>query len=242
MTQSDDSKREAARLRKRRQRELAREAARLAAEHLAARREIVEESLAPAVRRNPVMHPDGKNMLVGVRVVIQNGKPMRADPIANLARKSPLFNERHKLAARKFAQDVSDVGSGITAVAVDLQGAGGGCGDGTGGHDAILEQIQALRRLQGGLAAMGDLARGVVRVAIDCLPVSVWAVEVGLEHKAALLQVVAGLTRLANFYSPQREHPIHGNLRSVYYASRAVSGAVLASGSVRPEHVIGQAS
>jgi hypothetical protein len=240
MTTDGFNKREAARLRKRKQRELAREAARLAAEQLAARREIVDESLAPKVRREPVTRADG-SVLVGPRVVVQNGKPMRADPISNLARNSPLFGERHKFAARRLQQDAADVGSGINAAAIDLQGAGGGRGDGTGAHASVFEQIRTMRRLQGGLGAMGNLASGVVRVTVDCIPVSAWATEAGLEHKDAIIQVAAGLSRLAAFYDPTPDHPVHGNIRSAYAAHISGSYTVLASGAVYAVHTSGQA-
>jgi hypothetical protein len=229
---TDQVKREAARTRKRKQRERAREAARLAAEELAARREISDERLAPAVMRNPVMRPDG-SMLVGARVSIVHGRAMHSDPISNLAKNSPLFGDRHKFAARRLQQDVNDVGAGVNASAVDLMGAGGGRGDGTGGHLAILDQIATRERLQSGLATLGGLVSGVVRVVIDCLPVTVWACEAGLETKDALQQVSAGLLRLANFYNPPApDHPIHGNLRSLYASCVSGAYAPCASGAV----------
>jgi hypothetical protein len=224
MATAADQRREGARLRKRRQREKARDAARLTAEALAAKREALDEHLAPAILRKPVLRRDG-TILLGARVTVEHGRATRSDPISNLAKNSPLFGDRHKFAARRLQQDAADVGAGINAAAIDLLGAGGGGrGDGKGGHAAILEQIHTRERLQGGLSSLGPLVSGVVRVVIDCLPVGVWAREAGLEAKEALQQVSAGLLRLANFYNPPpADHPIHGNLRSAYAA--CVSGA-----------------
>src|ERR1700750_2236315 len=112
-------KREAARLRKHRERERRRQKALEVARALAERREQSDEGLAPEVMRRPVLAPTG-NVLVGARVQIVNGRPVRAnglpdrDAIKNLSRNSPLIGDRHYAAARQLQADHAEVGTGIT--------------------------------------------------------------------------------------------------------------------------------
>lgn len=203
------TQRDAARTRKQRQRDRQRERNRLAAEALAAQQERLAEDLAPHVLRTPVMA--GDVMLLGPRVVIVNGRPMRSlphvggDPTANLTRNSPLFTERHQQSARQLQQDWSDVGVGCGVGAMDYLRSGGGSGDGVGGHKAMLAQIAARQRLEGALTFLGAFSPGVCRVVLDCIPVNVWAGEIGWEVGVAIAWLAKALDRLGLFYFPVAE-------------------------------------
>jgi hypothetical protein len=203
-----DQRRGNARLRKQRQRERQREAARLAAEALADRQEKLAEHLAPSVMREVIMDSAGR-MLIGSRVQIVNGRPVRAlalggdiDPVAHS--RSPQITADHKRAARQLQLDWYDVGAGIGVGAVDYLRSGGG-GGGEGGHAAIVAQIAARARLDGAMAHLGALAPSIARVVLDCIPVGVYADEIGEAFPVALELIVAGLSRLARFYWPPRD-------------------------------------
>jgi len=141
----------------RRRREAEAEAVRIEVE--AARRERLDEQLAPGVLRAEIWSapitlpdkvvPDGlggyrmqrgqsrpARMITGPRVEIIDGRPVRmsalgvdSDPIAKLARDSKIVTERHLAAFRRLQQDWADVGAGPNVGAIDYLRAGGGCGD-----------------------------------------------------------------------------------------------------------------
>ena len=192
------TQREAARLKKARQRERQRERARLAAEALAAEREIAAEILAPAVLRRPLMGHDGR-LIRGPRIRIVNARPMRADPIGTC--RDPLITTRHKAASRQLQLDWHDVGCGIGVGAVDYLRSGG-AGDGAGGHDAMLEQIATRLRLDAAMTFLGAFAPYVARVALDGIPIPVWIAEIDATRADGMIRLAAGLTRLAAFYWP----------------------------------------
>lgn len=203
------AQRELAKLRKQRQRQRERERDRLAAEVQAAIYESIAEELAPRILRKPLW--DGERMIVGARVVVENGRPVRAlllvegspaDGHTFLTRNSPQFTARHRQAAHKLQQDWSDVGAGVGVGAMDYLKSGGRSGEGVGGHKAMLAQIDARRRLEAALAFMGAFAPGVMRVVLDCVPVNVWASDVGMTVSDATAWLVLALNRLALFYWP----------------------------------------
>jgi hypothetical protein len=79
---------------------------------------------------------------------------------------------------------------------------GGGQSGKPPGHDAMLAQIEARRRLEAAITYIGVFAPGVVRIAIDSIPVATWATEVGKAYPDACAWLEAGLSRLAAFYWP----------------------------------------
>lgn len=202
-----------------RQRERQREQHRVASEAEAARIEIeaarkerLDEDLAPAVMRNAVTRKidvDGEmveRMIVGPRVQIIDGRPVRAfgpmaDPINRLRLK-----ERQQKAALALQADWRDVGAGLGAGAMDyLRTTGGGGGAVPPGHEAMLGQIAARARLEGALTHLGAFTPAVVRVVLDGIPLSCWAVEAARTVEDARGWIVAALERLAGFYFPPRQ-------------------------------------
>lgn len=207
--------REAARLRKQRQRERQREAARLAAIAQAEKQEANDEHLAPSVMRNavvskPVKKPDGTvlmeaAMLIGPRVQIVNGRAMRADPIATT--KHPDITDAHRRAARQLQLDWNDVGAGVGVGAVDYLRSGGS-GTGEGGHTAMMAQVAARMRLEAATAFLGAFAPSIARVVLDGVPISVWVKEpdpFGTPERTVaegVAWIAAALTRLVAYYDP----------------------------------------
>jgi hypothetical protein len=200
-------KREAARLKKQRQRERRRQAMEFAAVAEAQRleREAIDletrsEELAPAVLRKPILRPDG-SMLRGPLVQIEVGKngALRASHGAAL----PRFSERQNRAARQLQLDWRDVGTGCGAPAVDYGAARGG-GDGDG-NVAMLDQISVRLRLEGALAHLGAFTPAIVRVVLDRIPIPIWGQEAGKTAEEATAWIRAALDRLAQFYWPPRE-------------------------------------
>jgi hypothetical protein len=199
------SNREDWRIRKQRQRERQRDAAKSSAASALDRIEADAECLAPAVMRNAVTAPDG-HMLIGPRTTVANGRVSRADPIAGCK----AFTEAQRHAARKLQLDYNDVGTGIGVGAVDYLRSGGGGGSGDGGHTAILEQCRARARLEGAMASAGALSHALARVVLDGVPISVWVQEpdpYGVERDTAagVAWIGLGLDRLAAFYNPPVE-------------------------------------
>lgn len=219
-------RRELGRARKERHTARKREKARLAAMAEAARLESEEketerrnERLAPAVLRAPVMAKarkatewhDGRPevMLVGPRVQIVDGRPVRAfsvsdgdDPIVKLARENKAFTERHTAAARQLQLDWEDVGGGLGLGAVDYLRTGGGGGGGAI-NEAMLAQAKTRARLDAAMAYLGAFAPSVARVVLDCIPARIWAEETGKTHPEAAVWLALALERLAGFYWPQ---------------------------------------
>lgn len=213
ITDQRAAERERSRTKKQRQRERQREKARLLAiaeaermELEAARRERLDEQLAPAVLRRPIIAADGR-MIVGPRVCIVDGRAERAlslhtmnDPTQNLAMKP-----RERRAAMQLQADWHDVGAGLGVGAVDYLRSGGGGGGATPpGHTAMLDQIEIKRRLDTAIRHLGSFAPAVARVVLDCIPISVWSVEAGLTVENARTWILAGLSRLATGYWPPK--------------------------------------
>jgi hypothetical protein len=200
--------REKARDRKARQRERDRERRRIVAMAEAERLEAIAEDLAPAVMRHPVMM--GGRMLIGARVQIVAGRPVRAmaDPIEDRGPKSLILTETQRTAARQLQLDWHDVGTGINVAAVDYLRSGGGSGGGMGGHAALLAQCKARARLDGAMAHCGAFAPAVARVVLDCIPVSVWADEAGMTAMDGAAWISAALSRLAQFYAVTRDRKV----------------------------------
>lgn len=213
--------------RKQRHEERKREAARLAAIAEAERQEAEtkrterrEEKLAPKVLREPIVapalnattwHPSGRpeTMLVGPRVKIVDGRPVRAfglsaedDPVVKLARENKAITARHTDAARQLQLDWEDVGGGLGLGAVDYLRTGGGGGSGAI-NEAMLDQAKTRARLDGAMAYLGAFAPVVARVVLDCVPVYVWAAEAAKDMVQAVAWLVCALDRLAGFYAPQ---------------------------------------
>jgi hypothetical protein len=222
------SKREKARMRKQKQRQLARENARLAVLVLAAKKETIDESISPGIMRHALYRSDG-SMLIGPRVTIdKNNRPTRSNPIENLVRHSPLFNSNHLFAAKALQSDYDESAQGVNASGIDLTGTGGGGSSDGGGHRAILAQIKVQDRLQGALGCIGSLLAfsGVARVVLHGCPVHVFAEEARIPMPTALIELSAALIRVGNFYNPPSENTSsHNRIRSAHPAR--VSGAVL---------------
>lgn len=234
-------------------READREAERRCAEEQ--RREAYEETLAPAVMRQaiyagekrqpPRRVPDGPwgayiwvdgevitkaQMIVGPRVRILDGKPVRAlavgahNPAAALT-----LSPRQRHAATRLLVDWREVGAGLGLGAVDYMSAGGG-GDhylrAVGAHDSMAAQIVMRERLDGAVRYLGPFGRPIARVILDGIPVRVWQEEENARRSALNARardrvggwmeiipelrdgdavIIAGLTRLADFYSPPED-------------------------------------
>lgn len=197
------AQREAARTKKQRQRDRKRLAVRLAVEREAEMREATAEYLAPAIMRQSITSPDGR-MLVGPRVLVTEGKPARSNALEmEIGLTNRDFTDAMKDAMKKFRLDWSDVGVGINVAAVDYLRSGGGCG-GSGGHQAILEQVRARVRLEGAMAHLGAFAPMVCRVVLDCVPISVWVLEGDpiRTPPEGVADVLLALARLVSFYDP----------------------------------------
>ena len=201
------SSREAARLRKQRQRERQRAAAIAKAKADAQLIEAHAERLTPAILRHPIATPDGR-MLVGARVAIVDGRAVRAMPLWSVsdplgAMDAPGVRDHHILAGRQLQADWHDVGAGLGVPPSDFMRSGGSGGVGPRGHAGMLHQIEVRARLEGALAHAGAFAPSLVRVCLDCIPVGIWAEQVGKAYADALAWIIAGLERLALFYSPE---------------------------------------
>lgn len=199
--------REAARLRKQRQRERQRAAAIEKAKADAQLIEAHAERLTPAILRHPIATPDGR-MLVGARVAIVDGRAVRAMPLWSVsdplgAMDAPGVRDHHILAGRQLQADWHDVGAGLGVPPSDLMRSGGSGGVGPRGHAGMLHQIEVRARLEGALAYAGAFTPSLVRVCLDCIPVGIWADQVGKPYPDALAWIIAGLERLALFYSPE---------------------------------------
>ena len=205
--------RERKRLAKQRERERKRNQAIIAAVALAESAEQLHESMAPVHVRRAVTvgsQTGDVGMLIGARVQIVNGRPVRAapigtlsDPIADRGPKSLRLSSNARRAARELQRDWSDVGAGVTSGVANLMSDGhGGQSGKPPGHDAMLAQIEARRRLDAAVTYMGAFAPGVVRIVIDCIPVATWATEAGKDYGEARAWLEAGLSRLAGFYWP----------------------------------------
>jgi hypothetical protein len=191
----------------------------------ATRAEYIGETLAPAVMREPVRAPDG-HMLLGARVAIVNGRPVRSLP-DQIAR-DPLFahvrlTARQAKAAAIFRMDWEEVGAGIGGGAVDYLRSGGSGGDGQGAHHALVVQLATRARLDAAFAAAGAFSPILARVVLDCIPVSVWARETGQPIEDAMAWLRGGLDRLANYYAPPvperkttQKYPTFGPARESY--------------------------
>jgi hypothetical protein len=222
--------REAARLRKQRQRDRERDANRLAALARLEWEERAAEHLAPRVMREAVCSPpvrapgewllsdvgmtwcEGEiiapgKILVGPRVAIVKGIACRAlaptignNPLDKLSQ-SPLMTRTRRDAAELLQQDWSDVGSGLGVGAVDYLRSGGGTG---GSNLAMLGQIEARCRLVGAATFAGAFVPGLGRVLLDCIPVSVWVTETDPVRTVGegVAWIMAGLDKLAQFYWP----------------------------------------
>lgn len=220
--------REKTRLRVQRHRDSQRETDLAAARLAADRAEAIGERAAPSVLREAIIVRGGY-MLRGRRIDVVDGRAERtlaigvdSDPIAKLVRDSKSITERHKRAARLLQQDWQDAAEGVNAAPVDYERAGGGGGDGTGGHSAVLEQVVTRARLEGALAHLGAFTPCVVRVVLHCVPLGIWMFEENVRRgesdhltpATALAWMVTALDRLAGFYWPKRatfEHLIrHG--------------------------------
>jgi len=165
------------------------------------------EAQAPAILRCPIVSADGV-MLLGARVVIVDGKPERALPLHSVsdplgALDAPGVQHRHIFAGRQLQADWHDVGAGLGVPPSDLLRSGGSGGAGPRGHAGMLHQIEVRRRLEGALAWAGAFAPSLVRVCLDCIPVGIWATQVGKPYPEALSWIIAGLERLALFYNPE---------------------------------------
>jgi len=201
--------RERKRLAKQRERERKRKQAVIAALALAERTEQNDEHLAPQNMRNAITS-DNNRIILGARVRVVNGRPVRSapigtlsDPIADRGPKSLTLSTPARRAARELQRDWSDVGAGLTSGVANLMSDGGGGKSGNPpGHDAMLAQIEARRRLEAAVTYMGVFTPCVVRIAIDSIPVATWAIETGKAYPDACAWLEAGLSRLAAFYWP----------------------------------------
>jgi hypothetical protein len=149
-------------------------------------------------------------MLTGPRVRIINGRPERTNALdMEIGVKNPEFTVMRRWAAREFQCDWHDVGAGVNVAAVDYMRSSGGTG-GDGGHQALMEQVQARARLEGAMAFLGAFAPGVCRVFLDRVPISVWVQET--EPHSTVREGVAwlmlALDRLVLFYDPPSTHRV----------------------------------
>jgi hypothetical protein len=113
------------------------------------------------------------------------------------------LTERQRAAITTLRRDWEEVGGGLGVGATDWLRAGGS-GDGVGGRDAMLAQIGTRARLEGALANLGALAPMMARVALDCIPLAVWAAQAGVGDVDARTRFGGAATRLAAFYWPAK--------------------------------------
>ncbi len=243
--EKDQRRRQARRDKERRRRARRAEAARVAAIAEAERieveardREARAEKLAPQVLRKEIVAPavkatswhDGRAeaVLVGPRVQIVDGRPVRAfglsaedDPVVKLARENKAITDRHTDAARRLQLDWEDVGGGLGLGAVDYLRTGGGGGGGAV-NEAMLAQAAMRASLDGAMAHLGAFGPAVARIVLDCVPVYAWAAQVGKDMEAAIAWLVCALDRLAAFYAPE-PRPVRVRIRTVG-PSRAAYG------------------
>ncbi len=205
ITPNRDRQRQHAKERKRRHREriAAQKAAQAIAEAATAKaladaKEIRDEELAPAILRESI------GSLRGPRIRIVDGRPVQGPDLSYVP-------ERSRRAAHQLRLDWQDVGAGCGATAVDYGATGGGCGDGLGGHQAMILQINARLRLEGAHTWLGDLWPAVARVVLDCISVTAWAEEENARRKQpltgfeAVAHISNALHRLAAYYWPPRD-------------------------------------
>jgi hypothetical protein len=227
-----EAMRNAKRLQKARERERAVQRAEQYAQALADQIETMAEHLAPKVQREPIFTAEGQ-MIVGSRIAIVNGRAVRSDSIATVLNHCRA-SETQKRAAKQILNDWSDVGAGVGVGAVDYLRSGGG-GDGTGGHDAILAQVDARQRLEGALTFLGAFTGIVGRVVFDGIPLSVYAAEMptddapktAVDARALLLMA---MSRLAMFYWPPDDKPVGGELILAFGPARAAYTVELDAG------------
>lgn len=207
---SRSSARDVARSRKQRQRARMRARLQAEAEQAAARGEASPDVVIPESIRRAVITCTGE-MVVGARVQVVDGMPVRAlapgtmhDPIGHRGPKSLTLTPLQRDAARELQLDWYDTGAGLGYGAMDYLRSGHSGESGTPpGHAAMLRQIQTRARLDAALTWLGAFAPGIVRVALDAIPVSVWACQVGKSQAEGSAWIAAGLTRLAAFYWPE---------------------------------------
>lgn len=198
----------------------------------ATRAELIGETLAPAIMREPVIAPDG-HMILGARVAIVNGRPVRSLP-DQIAR-DPLFahvrlTPRQAKAARIFRLDWEEVGAGIGVGAVDYLRSSGSGGNGHGAHQALVIQLSTRARLDAAFATAGAFSHILARIVLDCIPVSVWARETGQPIEDAMAWLRGGLDRLANLYTPPvperktaQKYPTFGPPRESYEVAMPIT-------------------
>ena len=116
---------------------------------------------------------------------------------------APGVRDHHILAGRQLQADWHDVGAGLGVPPSDLMRSGGSGGVGPRGQTGMLHQIEVRRRLEGALAYAGAFAPSLVRVCLDCIPLGIWAEQVGKAYADALAWIIAGLERLTLFYAPE---------------------------------------
>jgi len=167
------------------------------------------EALAPLAMREAAHAPSGA-LLHGPRVVVIDGRAVRGlphvseDPLARIR-----LTGSQARAARMLRLDYDEVGAGIGPSAVDWSSGGGnaGPGAGSGAHAALVRQLETRARLEGALTHAGAFTPCLRRVVCDCVPVCVWAREVGKSQDDAMAWLRAGLDRLTGFYfvtAPER--------------------------------------
>jgi len=186
-----------------------RAAAKLAREIAAAERarleaietERAEELLAPAVLRGAIMARG--TMLRGPVVRIVAGRPMIGPEFSFAPRRS-------RQAAACLRMDWQESGAGLNVGAVDYMRSAGIGGTG-GAHASMVRQIATRARLDAALAHLGADAPIVSRLVFDCIPIPIWVGEQPepVSPEAAIQIIRRVLARLADFYWPAANPPLH---------------------------------
>jgi hypothetical protein len=174
----------------------------------AARSESDAERVAPGVRRRAIMDATG-NVLRGPVLERDGVTFARVNVVKRLHKVSPkLFTDKHVAAAARLANAHEEVAGGIGLGASDYLSKSAGGSPGSGVSDAkqsaILHQCTIRAEMDGALAWMGGSVRIISAVVFDCLSVTTWADQQGMDYRVAMGELKAGLDRLVEFYDPPK--------------------------------------
>lgn len=176
---------------------------------LAAKKQAEEETLAPAVQRNPVL--DASQNIVKVPRVYRRGKTFEVlSPIEFYCRKSeqsdnPSILERHKQAAKRLVQAWEEGAVGIGQGSSDYSRESTRRGlPSAGFSDEVIKKLEYQRKqrdlyiaAQFYLGALWPITKAVL---IEAIFIKTYAERVGMDRNAAYGYFAAALDRLVDFW------------------------------------------
>jgi hypothetical protein len=176
----------------------------------AAREEAEAEAIAPSVRRTAVTDPQG-NVVRGPLLERDGITFARVNVVRRLHKVSPkLITEKHVMAVERLIRTHEEVAGGIglggSSDYLSKSASGGSWASGISEakQSALLSQCTMRAELEGVLAWLGGSVMILAAVAFDCLSVTTWAEQQGIDYRVAMGQLVSGLDRLVEFYSPEK--------------------------------------